>query len=207
MWFILLIIIVVIIYVVLKHNNSEKNVTIANNTVPAEVPGIMAFLHGFYSLCNRHQVVSTDVLISWKQVDGNSEIKAYTKIFKIDGQYASDCVNNLRTSISQAKSNIESSNKGVNSVDLYQLKRSVADKMILDFFGTDLLQGSFWDIDDCAYVEGKYLEFKAQGIVYAAFNQSQEKTLDSICTKTVETYPNAHICRQANDTIIISFSE
>lgn len=206
MWIILIIAIVVVIYAVSKRNSNVETETVSNNSVPAEVPGIMNFLHGFHSLCNSHKIVSSDVLISWKTVDGGSEIRAYTKIFKIDGQDASDSVDILRKSISQAKSSIETSNKEVNPVDLYQLKRKAADKEILDFFGTDLLEGIFWDIDDCEYIDGKYLEFEAIGMVYDSFNQSRGKTLDSICSKAAEKYPNAHISRQANNTIAISFS-
>ena len=206
MWFILIIVIVVVLYAVWKQNGNGETETVSNNSVPAEVPGVMNFLHGFHSLCNSHKIVSSDVLISWKTIDGGCEIRAYTKIFKIDDQDASDRVDILRMSISQAKCNIETSNKGTNPVDLYQLKQKAADKVILDFFGTDLLEGSFWDIDDCEYIDGQYLEFEAMGMVFDSFNQSRGKTLDSICSKVAEKYPNACISRQANNTITISFN-
>lgn len=206
MWFILIVVAAVVVYTVLKSNRNEGTAAVPDNAVPAEVPGVMNFLHGFHSLCNSHKIVSSGVLISWKTVDGGCEIRAYTKIFKIDDQDASDSVDILRMSISQAKYNIETSNKGTNPVDLYQLKQKAADKVILDFFGTNLLEGSFWDIDDCEYIDGKYLEFEAIGMVFDSFNQSRGKTLDSICSKVAEKYPNARISRQANNTITISFN-
>lgn len=204
MWIILLTVIGFVLYAVMKQKNNGGSETIVNNSIPAEVPGVMHFLRGFHSLCNRHRIISTDVLISWKAVDGGYMISAYTKIFKIDGQDASAAVDILRMVIAQAKRNVEICNKEANPAELYRLKEKAADKVILDFFGTDMLEGSFWDIDDCEYIDGKHLEFEAIGMVYDSFNQSYGKTLDYICSKVAEAYPNAHISRQVN-TITISF--
>ena len=205
MWFILIVVAAVVVYTVLKSNRNEGTAAVSDNAVPAEVPGIMNFLHGFHSLCNNHNIVSSDVLISWKAVDGGSEIRAYTRIFKIDDLDAADAVDTLRMTISQAKHDIESSNKDANPAEVYQMKQKASDKMILDFFGTDSLEGSFWDIEDCEYIDGKYLEFEAVGMVYDSFNQSQNKTLDFVCSNVADKYPKSRLNRQGNNMITISF--
>lgn len=187
----------VAIYSMVKSGEADSS-----ERVHAEVPGIINFLHCVYSLCNKHTVDSSDVQISWRSNDQGCDIIAYIKIYKIDGTDASESVDELRKTISQAKNEIEVRCKDAGAGELYELKSNAAQELILNYFGTDQMQGVFWDIDDCEYADGKYLEFEAEGRVYNAFNQSRDKTLDFICAKVAENYPKFRVNRGGNEMVI-----
>ncbi len=206
MFWIFLIAAAVIIYIV-YYQDSNTNVRTGTNTAPTPIHDscIMAFLHSYRSLCNKHQINGTNVLLTWQATsDRSTEIKAYTKIFKIDGQDASESVDILRMSIALAKHSIETNNQNLEPVDLYPLKRRATEKLILDYFGADEMSGVFWDIEDCSYVEGKYLEFESAGVILSQNKTSVDSALNSLATKIHEKYPDAQITKTVN-CIRISF--
>lgn len=207
MWIIILIIIVAfIIYYPTKTGSNNTFGKDSANSVPAEIPGIYSFLDAYSSLCNKHNIDSTGVLITCKRIEDGWKIRASTKIFKIDGQDASYSADILRMCITDAKNAVESSKKNVNPVELYNLKTEAANKVILDYFGVDHLTGCFWDIADCDYIDGKYLEFEANGIVFDTFNQGLKITLDKLCADIPKKNPHAQISRQGNDAVRISIT-
>ena len=193
MWLIIIIIIAVGVYVLYsKHNNSDSN------SVPAEVPGVMKFVRSYFALCNKHNVQSSGIRLTWEKTNFGSEINAWVKIYKIDGVDASERIDLLRMAISNAKLSAENNADPLAS---YHMK----DKLILDFFGTEDLHGSFWDIDDCSYIDGKYLEFSGEDMVIASNNQSVQKTMESICARTLQINSNARIEKQGSDVTVIHF--
>lgn len=202
---ILIVIVAVVVYAIAKSEKKWNGESA--NSIPAEVPGIMDFLDAFYSLCGNHKIESSNVLISWTNNSDGSNIKIYTKIFKIDDMDASESVDGLRRRISQAKSEIEINHKGMEPIALYKEKEKAAQELILNYFGANRLQGVFWDIEDCEYADGKYLEFEAEGAVYKALNQSREKTVNYICAEAARKYPNFHVSMEKNGIIAVSFSK
>ncbi|MBE6964353.1 MAG: hypothetical protein E7429_07030 [Ruminococcaceae bacterium] len=204
MWLVIIVVVVVILYA-MRPAEKETSETKNNQSVAAEVLGIFDFLHCFYSLSKHHEIDSTGVFLSWKRVDFGVEIKAYTKIFKIDGQDASEAADSLRAAISRAKRDIEIRCNDIDTVELYRMKQQAADQMILDFYGTDCMQGNFWDIDDCEYIDGRYLEFEGTGMVYEAMNQDLGKTLTAISSKVAAEYPDLHMSRENDHLLTLSF--
>lgn len=193
MWVIIIIIIFAVgVYVYSKRDASDSD------SVPAEVPSIMKFVRSYFALCNKHNVQSSGVRLTWKKTNFGSEINAWVKIYKIDGVYASERVDLLRMAISNAKL---SAGKNADSLVAYHMK----DRLILDFFGTEDLHGSFWDIDDCPYVDGKYLEFSGEDLVIASNNQNVHKTIESVCARTLQINSNAKIEKQGKDVTVIHF--
>lgn len=189
----------------IKNTNSEPSHT----TCSADINGVMRFLHGYHALCSNHSVVSSNVLIQFVAYDNGEsyEIRSRTTIFKIDGLDAAYSVALLRTSIHSAKSNILNQHRGADSLTLYKLQSAAKDKIILDFFGVESLQGAFWDIEDCEYIDGKYIEFDdLSGGVFTIHKQSVERTIETICANTTEIYPNAKITKTGNNQILISFA-
>jgi len=165
---------------------------------PAEYDAIKEFLHGLDSLSRKHDIVGTPIFLDVSREEDKYIITARTTIYKIDGDDASDCIDVLRLAVQRAKADIKANNKSLDEGELYRLQSSKSDEFILDFYGVNHLQGSLWDIVDCEYVEGRYIEFEESVTVYDFLHQSQEKTFDAIGSFIKETYPKAQIEKSKN---------
>lgn len=200
MWILILIVIVVIVCMSVT-KKSEPNELSQATAKPAEIGGIMEFLHAYSSLRAKHDLYDTGVLISWRRTEMGYEIGAETTIFKIDGEDASDAVDVLRMMISRARQDAEQKARleTTDAMQIYSARSKAADNVILDYFGTEHLQGSFWDIDDCEYVDGRYLRFNDNTCsVYEHFNQGLRVTLAAIEKRIRELYPRAQFEKNGN---------
>ncbi|MBQ2940513.1 MAG: hypothetical protein IJE00_09145 [Clostridia bacterium] len=200
MWILFLLLIAVVIYFVFKDRDSTGGKDPAN-AVPATISNVYDFLHCIYSWNKKSKLSATDVIISYQQENFGYLIVAYVKIFRIDGCDAAEKVDELRNYIHYEKQHIAA--QQISATERYEKQRKVEKERIVEFFGTDRLPSAFWDIDDCEYVDGKYLEFEEKGMVVTGSGQGLHKTLDALCDNVRKEYPNATVRREKS---VISIS-
>ena len=128
---------------------------------------IKEFFHGYVSLSKKHKIYDCGIILSWSQGDLGYDLVAELTVYKIDEEDAAEAVKMLRNAIAMAKKTAKEriALDGGDSTGTIMQGYNISNQMILGFYGTDHLQGDFWDIDDCEFVDGKYLRFTTEKLV------------------------------------------
>ena len=167
---------------------------------PGKVEHMMEFLISYYALHGAHAVYDTGITFTWERAEGGYRIYGETLLLEIDGEDAAAAAEKLRHAILRAK---QTPTEATDPVRRYSLQRRAADRVILEFFGTEHLAEPFWSIEHCDYREGKHLFFSVSDAIPQG--QSLEETLQSIEQKARQLHPNTRVERGREKVILIYF--
>ena len=146
----------------------------------AAINGIEDMFHGYLALTKKYKLSDSGIILSWQKNDIGYDIFAELTVHKMDGEDAAEKVRVLRNVIAYVKENSRraSIDAGEDQISAWEKAAKAKDQAILDFYGTDRLQGSFWDIDDCDFVENRFLRF--EGKTFCPRDYSIGATIEAI---------------------------
>ncbi|MBE6953265.1 MAG: hypothetical protein E7452_06910 [Ruminococcaceae bacterium] len=187
---------VILVFVGIYKNKELRE---QENKKPASVSSIMHFLHAYQGLCRTHSISDSGANIEWYRNDIGYLIRIETTIYQIDHEDASVTIEALRDRIKLAGQVAE---QGIRNAEAaYNANAEARNRELLNFFGINSMQGCFWDIDDCEYVDGRYLYFKAESVVFSQLQQGLRESLDEIKARVTELYENVKV--EENRTCIV----